>query len=417
MKIRFLMTGLLGLISATTFAQKGTLSDAQAEYTKYETLRGNKAMAKLAGESLSNSKTLIDKAAANEKTSGLPLTFAVKGAVYSSLALADTVVSSSAPLFDTADESLKKAKELDTKGENKVMVDNAYRNLAQYQLNKGAKAFDKKDYSSAYKAFDYFRSVLPEDTTAIYYTAIAADNAKNYPAAITNYTKLLTTGYSAKAKLYSQISYLYLDSKDTANAVKILDEGATKFPNDAALSKRSIELSLQMGKQKEVLAKIDGAIKNDPKNKTLYYYASLTYSQEGDNLSKDAAKAKDPAVKAKLVQAKLDNYAKAEAMDRKALEIDPDYFEANLNLGYVLLSPAIEVYNAAINIPLSKTKEYNDAIKKSSDLFDQSKPYLLKAVDLKPTSYEALYNLKTYYVGKKDNANVTVIQKRIDALK
>jgi hypothetical protein len=39
MKIKFLMTGLLGLMTATTFAQKGELNNAQSNYDKYEAFR------------------------------------------------------------------------------------------------------------------------------------------------------------------------------------------------------------------------------------------------------------------------------------------------------------------------------------------------------------------------------------------
>jgi hypothetical protein len=79
MKIKLLMAGLLGLVSATTFAQKGELNTAKEEYEKYSGLRAQPAMASMAGKSLTTAKESIDKAAANEKTAALPLTYAVKG--------------------------------------------------------------------------------------------------------------------------------------------------------------------------------------------------------------------------------------------------------------------------------------------------------------------------------------------------
>jgi len=117
MKIKLLMTCLLGLASAATFAQKGELNNAQSEYDTYASLRGQKAaaFATKANTSIQNAKTSIDKASANEKTVNLPQTFALKSAIYSSLAVDDTVATTSAPLFATADEAVKKAKELDTK--------------------------------------------------------------------------------------------------------------------------------------------------------------------------------------------------------------------------------------------------------------------------------------------------------------
>lgn len=417
MRIRFLMTGLLGLMTITAFAQKGEVSNAQDEYTKYLALRGNKAMDKQATESLNNAKTSIDKAAVNEKTANLPLTLALKASVYSSLALKDTVASSSTPLFTTSQEALTKAKELDAaKKENGKMIHDVEMNLAQYQLNKGVKEYANKQYDQAYKSFDFYRSVLPDDTNAIYYTGIAAANAKLWDAAIANYSKLLTTNYSAKQRTYQDLSGFYLFKGDTAGAVKVMDEALTKYPTDAVLNRRSIELSLQAGKRDEVLKKIEATIASDPKNKTLYYYAGITYTQVADDAAKKAVKEKDPTALAALNKTRDDYQAKAVDAYKKALEIDPNYFQANLNLGYVLISPALDAFNYANKLPVSKQKEYDAAMAKANAMFDAAKPYLQKAVDLNPKSVDALTNLKTYYLGKKDMTNANAIKKQIDAI-
>lgn len=416
MKIKLLMAGLLGLVSATAFAQKAELNTAKEEYEKYSGLRGQPAMVSMASKSLTTAKESIDKASVNEKTATLPLTFAVKGSVYSALAIQDTVATTSLPLFTTADEALKKAKELDTKGENKKMIDEAYLNLAQYQLTKGVKEYSAGKYDLAYKSFDFYRTVLPEDTNAIYYTGLAAANGKNYPAAISNYSKLITTKYSKNAGVYLDLSSLYLANRDTANALKTVSEGVVKYPAVSDLRKREIEISLQTGKEKEVLDKIQAALANDPKNKTLYYYAGLTNSQTADSYAKEQTATKDPAAKAKLQASKAEAYVKAGEMYKKALEIDPNYFEANLNLGYIILNPAIDSYNAANKLPANKQKEYDAAIAKSKAQFELAKPYLLKAVELQPKSLDALQNLRTYYQGVRDDANAAKTKAQIDAL-
>ncbi|QKJ29945.1 hypothetical protein HQ865_09320 [Mucilaginibacter mali] len=415
MKINFLMTGLLGLITVTAFAQKGELNTAQSEYNKYETLKTQKSMGTLAITSLKTARTSIDKAAANDKTSALPLTYALKGSIYASLAFNDTVATTSMPLFTTAEEALKKAKELDKAGENKKLIDGAEITMAQYQLNKGVKEYGEKKYDLAYKSFDYYRTILPEDTNAIYYTGIAAANAGNWDAAITNYQKLLTTNYSKKAAAYQDLSGFYLQKKDTTGSIKVMTEASEKFPNDAAISKRLLEMNLQTGKQSEVLGKIEKTIANDPKNKTLYYYAGITYTQVADQATKNM-KGKDAAATAALTKSRDEALAKAEAMYKKALEIDPNYFEANLNLGYVLITPAIDLFNAARKLPVTKQKEYDAAMKQANTLFDAAKPYLQKAVDLQPKNLDALTNLRTYYLGKNDVANASAIKKQIDEL-
>jgi Flp pilus assembly protein TadD len=430
MKIKLLMTCLLGLASAATFAQKGELNNAQSEYDTYASLRGQKvaALATKAAASIQNAKTSIDKASTNEKTANNPLTYALKGAIYSSLAVDDSVATTSAPLFATADEAVKKAKELDTKGDNKKLIDAANINLAQYKLTAGVKDYQNKKYEDAYKEFDYYRTVLPDDTNAIYYTALSAANAgekdpKYYPIAITNYNKLLTTKYSGNARVYLDMTSIYLLAKDTTNALKVAGEGVAKYPTYSELRKREIEMALQSGKQSEVVGKIQSAITNDPKNKDLEYYLGLTYSQVGDAANARADKAKDDATKNKEHTTALDNYAKATDAYKKALEIDPDYFEANMNLGYVLMRPALDIFNAANKLPSSKQKEYDAAIAKSNAQLDMAKPYLQKAVDLKATSVDALTNLRNYYRAKIDpahaaenKAKATELKQKIDAL-
>jgi tetratricopeptide (TPR) repeat protein len=371
-------------------------------------------MGTLALNSLKTARVSIDKAAANDKTAALPLTYALKGSIYASMALNDTSATTSTPLFTTAEEAVKKGKELDTKGENKALLTSAELTLAQYQLNKGVKEYGDKKYDLAYKSFDYYRSVLPEDTNAIYYTGLAAANAGNWDAALTNYGKLLTTNYSKKISVYQDMSGFYLQKKDTTNAIKIMTDASAKYPNDAYLAKRVLEMNLQTGKQAEVLSKIESTIATDPKNKTLYYYAGITYTQVADQANKKIAKNKDVAAVAALTKTRDENFAKAEDMYRKALVIDPNYFEANLNLGYVMINPAIDLFNAARNYPVSKQKEYDAAMAKANGMFDAAKPYLLKAVELQPKNVDALTNLRTYYLGKKDMTNANLIKKQID---
>jgi hypothetical protein len=430
MKIKLLMIGLLGLISATTFAQKGELKDAQTNYDNYTVSEGSKVplLVTKGKASLNDAKTSIDKAAVNDKTAALPLTFALKGAIYAALAVQDSVPATSAPLLATAEDAIKKAKELDTKGENKKLIDQANREVAVYSSDLGVKEYQTSKFDLAYKSFDTYRQIFPEDTTAILYTALAAQNQgstdpKYYQYAITNYNTLVTTKYSKNANSYRALATLYIITKDTANALKSISEGVAKYPANGELRELEIRIGLQAGKENEILQKIDAAIANDPKNKTLYYYKGLTYSRIGDAADAKAAKAKDDAGKTALNKTALDNYAKSVDSYKKAVEIDPEYFDANLNLGYTLMKPAIDQYNDARGLPANKQKEYEAARLKADAQFDLAKPYLQKAVDLNPKSTDALNNLRNYYRGKYDpahaadnSAKAADLKKQVDAL-
>lgn len=424
------MAAMLGLITINAFAQKGELSTANEEYAKYDGLaRANYVLAK---PSLDKAKASIDKASTNKKTADLPETYALKAAIYASIASRDSVAASLATETATAQEAIKKATELDTKKENANLILHAKRELAQIQLDKGVKAYQAKNYDEAYKAFDAAQQTIPGDTTALLYSGVAASNAKNYPAALASYTKLLATDYKDKPKVYMDMPTLYLLNKDTAGAIKVANEAVAKYPANADLRKEEIEVSLQAGQQNDLITKIETAIKADPNNKALYYYEGLTYSQIAEALQKDITKlekadakaAKDakagtkkPAPNpqiAKLEQTRVDNFSKAADQYKKALEIDHNYFEAVLNLGYVSMAPAIDKYNAARFI--NDQKVFDAAMKIVNAQFDVAKPYLLKAVELKPDSPDALTNLKSYYLGIRDQDNANAIQRKIDAL-
>jgi len=416
-----LLTALFALSAVGAFAQQGAVDDAKENYAKFDGLRSNMTLAK---PSLMTAKTAIDKASANKKTANSPQMFALKAAIYASLSTTETDATAAATDYSTAMDALKQARTADTKNENTNMIQHAGTELAQVQLDKGVKAFQAKNYDDAYKAFDAGRQIVPEDTLMILYSAISASNAKNYPAAITNYSKLVTTNYSKKVDAYNDLTTLYLYNKDTANAVKTISEAATKFPANNDLRKRQIEVSLQAGQLNDLIGKIDAAIKADPNNKALYYYEGLTYSQAGEaagnsikKLQKGAkAGAKpDPQI-AKLQQTRNDNFTKAADDYKKAVAIDPNYFEAVMNLGYVTMAPAIDTYNEAQQLPVNQTKAYNEAMAKAKAQFDLAKPYLLKAAELNPNSLDALSNLKSYYLGTRDDADANATQKKIDAL-
>lgn len=421
MRLKFLLVGLLTVASTATFAQKWKVTSAKEKYDNYLKLNTNKATYAEADKNLLEAQTEVNQSLTNKTSVAMPLTYAVRAAIYATLSMRDTVRAKTLPLFNTADSAYKKAKEMDTNGENKALLEDAARNLSQYQLNEGVKDYSAKDYAGAYKSFSYYKELFPTDTTALFYSGLAANANNDSANALANFSKLTTEQFSKNPAVFLTMSNIYLAQKDTVNALKIASQGVEKYPSNAELRKREIEISLVTGKSADVLNKVQGAITNDPKNKALYYYAGLTYSSSAATVNADLVKlkktSKDQAAITALQTKRDDFLAKAVDMYKKALEIDPNYFEANLNLGSVLETPAIDMYNEANQLPPSKQKEYNAMLAKAAAQFDLAKPYLLKAVELDPKSRDALTNLKNYYIGVKDMAKVSETTKKINELK
>ena len=108
MKIKFLMISLLGLISINSLAQVGVLIDAQKEYDDYAAASTESLLIAKAKQSIKEAKASIDKASVNEETATLTHTYALKGAIYSALALMDTSITTSPLLAATAKDAIKK---------------------------------------------------------------------------------------------------------------------------------------------------------------------------------------------------------------------------------------------------------------------------------------------------------------------
>ncbi len=370
-------------------AQKGELSTAKTNYEKFITLKDAGSLV-LAMPSITSAKASIDKAAVNEKTAVDASTWMYKAMIYADLALLDTVSLSALQTLATAKEDLKKAIDLGAAAQNAGNIERTNNLFAQFELNIGVRAFQTQKFSQAYEAFEKSLVYKPSDTTLTYYAGLSAINAQNYKAAIKKYGELVKLEYSANKLIALDLSKLYALDKDTVNAIAIASTYATKF-NDQALATQEIELSLMSGKQKQIIERILAQIALDPKNKLEHFYLGIAY---------DALK----------------EYKKAEDAYKKAIELDANYFDATLNLGSGILNNGIDLYNKANTLPVNKQKEYDIAMKTSQAEFDRAFPYLDKAVQIDPKSLNALQNLKTYYVIKKNAAKVAELSKQISAL-
>ncbi|WP_207420810.1 tetratricopeptide repeat protein [Desertivirga brevis] len=386
MKKKSLILALaVSCISITASAQKSAIATAKEEYDKYTAM---KAQPKLAEPAMKAAQEAIDKAVVHEKTKEDVNAWTYKALIYSELAYDKKTDD----LANQAAEAIKKATALDVKGENKDKLKNANTLLYYYQVQKGKGHFDNKDYANAYNEFNKALVYNPGDTTANYASGLAAMYSKDYPKAIERYNELLKTNYSQLESIYSNLSIMYAAQKDTASAIRILSEGASKFPNSTDLATREIEFNLMSGKQKQVIDKISSQVEKNPTNRLYPFYLGIAYASAGDT-------------------------KKAEEAYKKAIAVDPNYADAYVNLGGLIMNNGIDIYNKANKLPTSKVTEYNALKKQSAAEFDRALPYLEKSAQLNPNSELALRNLRTYYSIKNNTAKVAEIDAKIKALK
>jgi tetratricopeptide (TPR) repeat protein len=382
----FILALAVSGISFTALAQKGAINTAKTEYEKYESL---KAQPQLAAPSIKAAQEAIDRAVVHEKTKNDPNAWTYKALIYSALAY-DKATTSDAIVAQAA-EAIKKATELDAAGAQKENIKRASQLLYYYQVQKGKALFDTKDYTNAYSEFNKGLEYAPGDTTANYAAGLSAMYGKDYPNAIARYNELLKTDYSQLEGIYSNLSIMYASQKDTASAIRVLSEGVARFPQSTDLATREIEFNLMAGKQKQVIDKISAQMEKNPTNRLYPFYLGIAYNSAGD-------------------------FKKAEEAYLKAIAVDPNYADAYINIGGLIMNNGIDLYNKANKLPTSKVAEFNAARKKSTIEFDRALPYLEKAVSLNPKSELALRNLKQYYLIKNNATKAAEVDAKIKAL-
>src|SRR5690606_39236726 len=314
-----ILLGTLVLASSAAFSQTSNLRKAKASYNKFNEVKsvGNSA---LGISDLNSAKEALDKAIEHDKTMELPETWTYYALVNADLALLDST-DAAEQYIQTAVKAREKALSLDTEKENEQNLNILGSILAQYELNKGAKLWDEQDFLGAYTAFDNGLTYLPGDTTLLYYSGMAAVNAQDYEKALAKYVELVPIdSFSNNRQITLDVSRLYLMQGDTTNAIKYAEIGTQKYPEDGELATQHIELNLMAGNDEETIKSINDQVSKDPENKNLHYYLGIAYNETGD-------------------------VEKAEAAYKKALEIDPDYLDANINLGGLILNKGIDHFN------------------------------------------------------------------------
>lgn len=276
--------------------------------------------------------------------------------------------------LNKAYDSYQKMMELDTK---KEYYADAIQNLlviSEQLYNQGVEAFKVEKYDAALGHFEKSSIVAQSfgnvDTLAIFNAALSAQNAKNNPKAIEHYNKLIELNFP-QPLIYSSLANIYVNSQDTTKAFEVIMKGRQKYPQDFDLLISETNLYLTTRETEKAMSNLQEAIKTDPLNPTIHYAAGTIYDQMGN---------KEDAEKSYI----------------KAIELKPDYFEANYNLGALYVNKAAEIQNDANKLKLGDP-QYDVMKGQADDILRKSLPYLEKATVLDAKDKSTLLALKEIY--------------------
>jgi len=333
---------------------------------------------------LDKAKEAIDAAVVNPKTSADERTWFYYGNVYLSIHRSDDPAYKALDpnALDKAYAAYLKALEYDPKKENFNEVNVRLIMCAEDYFNRGVAFYNDSIYSDATSSFENAGAINARigitDTTSYFYTAQSAFFANQYDISKTYFGKLMAMNYKEPA-IYRFVAEINKAQADTTQALRTIQEGRAKFPEDFGLIIEETNIYLATGQKDKAMELLQVAIEKDDKNPTLFFALGTNYDQMG-------------------------NFDDAEMSYKKAIELDPNYFDANYNLGALYVNKAIAYSEEASALPLSEQKKYDELKKKSDELLEKSLPYLEKADELNPNDIYVLRTLRDIYarLGKLD---------------
>jgi tetratricopeptide (TPR) repeat protein len=259
-------------------------------------------------------------------------------------------------------------------------------NLAIGKYNVG-KFLEAAEYFEA--SYEFTKAMGKKDTATLNNAMVSANAGKSWEK-VKVYAQKIITEKVATGKTYGTLYDAQIELKDTAGAIKTLEEGNKAFPGDNYLRSRETEYLIKTGKQQQALDNLDQLIKESPNNAVLYLVKGNIY----DNLAnpKDA-KGKDleaPKNYDELI-------VKAETNYKKAVELDPKNMEALTSLGILYNNWAGNWQKRCDDLIKQATKQ-KECEAKSTDLFNKAIAAFEKILEKEPGNRSIMIPLRKLYM-------------------
>jgi tetratricopeptide (TPR) repeat protein len=391
---KILLTFLLLTLSAYfSFSQKSNLVKAD-NYRKYE--------------EYDKAKEAIDEATANEQTKGMEKTWYYRGLIYHALYNNPTFGYLCDHCLETAYEAFTKANAINPKNEwSSEIASVRFPLLGRDFFDRGVKQFNNAQFAEALNSFEKVQKILPSDTSSILNSAYSAEKAKDFDKAKDYYNRLITMHFKDPA-IFMSLSNIYKQQKDTVHALLTIQEGKKVFPDSMNIILTEINLLLALGRSNEAIAAIDNAIKREPKNASLYMALGSSYDNVANPRDANGNELTRPVNYSELM-------TKAEQAYQKGLQVNPNSYELNYNLGAIYFNQAAELANTANN--LKSVAEYDKAKLRYIAKFQDAQPYLERALELSPNDKSTLISLRQLYLQTNQTEKYNKIKAILDNMK
>ncbi|HAJ99726.1 MAG TPA: hypothetical protein DCM62_06855 [Bacteroidales bacterium] len=339
-----------------------------------------RASAQIGRGNLALAKQYIDAALNDPRAAADAQTFTVRAQVYMEIFNSpDSAVRNLHPdPLAVADQALIRAQELDTENRRMLDIQRFLLILPELIYNNAVEHFQNNRFEQASNAFMRSFDIVQTsfntiDTTTLYNAALAAEMGNNFPKALELYNRLIELNYP-QPFIFSSLATIQLAKGDTAKALEVLGVGREKYPENLNLIFTEANIYIftrQTDKAKNILQL---AVNLDPLNPNLHFALGANF----DNMAQDTLR---------TVEDRLFAYNQAVQAYQRAIEINPEYFDAIYNLGVLHFNEGVRIFEAADrqlrkNPTTAGFRAYQVEEKRFQEQWLKAQPFLEKALTM-----------------------------------
>ncbi len=335
--------------------------------------------------------------------------------------------------------SFKKVIEIESGGKQKYseQAKKEIQNLVVRLVNSAIDDQNAERYDAASKKLYAGYTISKRDTAYLFYAAGNAMNAQMYDVAMKHYEELVDLGYTGIAKEYTAVdketgevepfsskeerdlvvlsgnyirpsermaeskrplilrdlSAIYVDKGEVEKAKKMIADAKRESPDDISLVRAEANLALQLDDMKTYNALMQKVVDSDPDNPELFYNLGVSSASIGET-------------------------EKAIEYYKRALELDPDYHNAKVNMAVLILEredAIIEEMNA-LGTSAADNKRYDELRNKREAMYSEAIPYLESALQTQPDNVDIARTLMNIYSITGDDAKFNEMKAKIETL-
>ena len=303
-------------------------------------------------------------------------------------------------------------------------------------VNKAIEAQNVQDYQKAAQLLADGYKLSPADTSFLYYAAGNLTNGGFFDQALTYYTQLLDLGYtgvqqeyyatskdtgeavlfgskeerdtavrfglydnasdsktaSVESDLLQKVTLIYINKGMDDQAVALMARARAANPGDTNLMRSEADLAYKMGDLAKYNSVMQEVIETDPNNPELYY-----------NLGVSAMT--------------LGNIDDAKIYYSKALELDPKYAYAQINMASIILQGEGAIVEEMNNLGTSRADNlrYDELKEVRRGMYQEALPYLESASVTVPDNVEVLRTLMNLYSQLGMNTEYKAAKAKVEA--